>query len=374
MAIYRYLFYDWQSMTLLDALPLEQPTFGWEVSSAGTFTGTIDLRSPQLPASRVIPVTMPLRTRLYVERDTRLIWGGQVTEPRSYDSSSGKLTVGGQETVGYFADRFVPTLALRGTDQVTIVEQLVAALQGVPGGDAGLQVVAPGGLSGVLRDGVYSKWDFTPGLQAITDLAGLDDGFEFATSVEWDGTAPSETLVIGYPRLGRAGFDSPAVIEYNMGTSGNCTAYVWPDGPGLYTRTWTDATTPDGVQLDAFTDNGELVTAGYPLREQKVDVSSSKPTTQALLQAYADKHARWADGERVAAQFTVIPAAGMEIGDWAIGDDVLVRITDDKRFPPGPQGQPGFTGYMRIGQAACTPDASGLETYQLTTLSYTEAV
>lgn len=373
MANYRYLFYDWSTMTLLDALPAEQPTFGWEVSSAGTFTGSVDLRDPQLPASRVIPATMPLRTRLYVERDSALIWGGHITEPRSYDSSSRKLTINGQETVGYFADRFVPTLALRGTDQVTIAEQVVAALQAVPGGNAGLQVVAPGGLSGVLRDGVYSKWDFTPGLQALTDLTGMDDGFEFATQVQWAAGVPSETLVIGYPRLGRVGPASPAVIEYNQGGGGNCENYTWPDGPGLYTRTWTDATTPDGVQLNASADNAGLVSAGYPLREQKVDVSSSKPTTQALLQAYADKHGAWANGERVAAQFTIRPTAGMEIGDWAVGDDVMVRITDD-RFPGGPQGQPGFAGYMRIGQAACTPDANGLETYQITTLSYTEPV
>jgi hypothetical protein len=373
VAAYRYLFYDWSTMALLDTLPVEQSTFGWELSSAGTFTGAIDLRAPETPASRVIPATMPLRTKLFVERDTALIWGGHLTEPRSYDSSGGKLTVSAQETVGYFADRFVPTLALRGTDQVTIAIQVLAALQAVPGGNGGLQAVAPGGLSGVLRDGVYSKWDFTAGLQALTDLTGIDDGFEFATQVHWAAGAPSETLVIGYPRLGRAGADSPAVIEYNWGTSGNCTAYTWPDGPGLYTRTWADATTPDGVQLDAYSDNAGLIGGGYPLREQKVDVSSSKPTTQALLQAYADKHGAWANGERVAAQFTVTPVAGMEIGDWLIGDDVMVRITD-WRFPPGPQGQPGFAGFMRIGQATCTPDSNGLETYQITTLSYTEAV
>lgn len=82
MARYRFHFFDWSTMTRLDTLPMEQATFTWEVSSAGTFTGVIDLRDAEaMPAARVIPATMPLRTKLFVERDSALIWGGQVTEP-----------------------------------------------------------------------------------------------------------------------------------------------------------------------------------------------------------------------------------------------------------------------------------------------------
>jgi hypothetical protein len=373
VATFRYHFYDWASGAKLDTLPVEQVTCTWEVNSAGTFTGVIDLRGDSTPAGRVIPATEPLRTKVFLERDSTLIWGGQVTEPRSYDSGTGKLTVNGQETVGYLASRFVPTLSLYGADQITIAEQVIASLQAVAGGDANLQVAAPDGLSGVLRDGVYSQYDFTNGLQALTDLTGMDDGFEFATQVQWAGGMPLETLVLAYPRLGRIGSASPAVIEHNFGTSGNCQTYTWPDGPGLFTRTWADATTADGVQLDASCNNTDLVNAGYPLLEQKVDASSSKPTTLAVLQAIANKQGRWADGERVAAQFNVNATAGMEIGDWLAGDDVMVRITDF-RFPAGPQGQPGFADYMRIGQAQLTTDDNGLEVYQLTTLDYTESV
>lgn len=373
MALYRFHFYDWTTQTLLDTLSVEQASMTWEASSAGTFTGIMDLRDPSLPAARVIPATEPLRTKLFVERDATLIWGGQLTEPRSYDSSTGKLTINGQETIGYFSSRYVPTLKLYGYDQMTIAQTILTQLQADPGGNAHLQIAFPTGLSGILRDGVYSQYDFTSGLQALTDLAGMTDGFEFGTDVQWVGGAPSETLVIAYPRLGRIGAASPAVIEYNEWTSGNCVSYTWPDGPGLFTRTWTDATTPDGVQLDAHCDNLDLIDAGYPMFEQKIDVTSSKPTTLAILQAYANKYGGWADGERVAAVFNVRPTSGMEIGDWQMGDDVMVRISD-YRFPPGPQGQPGFADYMRISQVQCTTDSNGLEQYQLTTHDWTEPV
>jgi hypothetical protein len=370
---FKYRLWDWGLTGEIDVLPFQQTAPTWEVSAPGTFTGQIPMFDPNLSSARILAATEPLKTRLYVERFGELAWGGRITEPRTYDSTTKMLTVNAEETVGYFAGRFTPTLKLYGYDQVSIAEQVIAAIQAVPNGDAQLNVTAVNGLSGVLRDGVYSKWDFTPGLQALTDMTEMAQGFEFASSVQWSSGVPHEELLIAYPYLGRRRQDSPNVIEFNKLTGGNCVSYQWPDGPGLATLTWASAQTPDGVQLVAWKYNTDLIDAGYPLIEAKADYSTSKPTTQASLQAFANRAAGWADGERVAAQFTVTPTDAMHLGTFTVGDDVLVRITDD-RFPAGSQGQPGFHGWMRIGQIQCTPDANGLETYVITTLDYTEPV
>lgn len=371
MAEWRYLFYDWASQQLLDSFVLEETGLGWEINAAGTATATVPLIDPALPATRVIPATIPLRTKMFVQRDGVLIWGGQIIEPRTYDSGSGKLTLNAQETVGYFKSRYVPTLNLRGTDQIQIATAIVQQLQTGSAASAGLAVAAPGGNSGILRDGVYSQWDYTDGLTALTDMTELEFGFEFATQVVWGaGGLPSETLILAYPRLGKI---APAgvvtVLEYNEAGGGNVESYSWPEGPGMFTRTWADATTPDGVQLDAHYDAAALLSTGWPLLEQRVDYSSAKPTTLATLQGYANKQGKIAAQELVAATFTCKADAGLVVGSWALGDDVRVRITD-WRFPPGPQGQPGFDGFLRIAGAQVSTDTGGMEQYTFTLDNY----
>ena len=132
------------------------------------------------------------------------------------------------------------------------------------------------------------------GLTALTDMTELENGFEFETQVVWDtGGLPQETLILAYPRLGViAPAGATVVLELNETGGGNIESYTWPEGPGMFTRTWADATTPDGVQLDAHYDAAALLSTGWPLTEQRVDYSSAKPTTAATLQAYANKQGK----------------------------------------------------------------------------------
>lgn len=372
MASFRYWFYDWSSGTLLDVLPLENTAMTWAVNAPGTLTGDLPLYADALSPARVLGCTKPIRTKVFVSRDDVLIWGGRIIEPRSYDSSTGRVTVNAEETVGYFKYRFLPTLQLYGYDQIAIAQSILGNLQGVAHGSANLTVVAPAGMSGILRDGVYSKGDFTDGLTAITDITEMEFGFEFGTQVTRDPTSglPVETLILAYPRLGRIGAASPLVLEYNDQGAGNVENYQWPDGPGLFTETWADATTPDGIQLVASYQATSLLDNGYPLLEKRVDFSSAKPSTLATLQSYANKQGKISGQELTAATFTAKSAAGLSVGTWTLGDDVLVRITDQRRFPAGANGAPGYAGYMRISQVQLSPDTSGMEQYQFTCDNY----
>lgn len=371
-ATFRFVFTDFQNH-LIDQLPVQSATPVWGVSTPGTFSGTLAL-GDGLQGPRVRAATQPLRTKVFLERDGSLIWGGQVTEPRSYDSTSRVVTINAQETTGYLASVFLPTLALLGQDQVAIAEQVVAAAQAQFGANAGLTVTPLTGMSGVITDGNYSQYDFTAALQAVTDLTEASGGFEFATRVSWTNGSPFEEMLIAYPQLGRRRTASPLVIEYNKSGAGNCQSYTWPDGPGLATQVWGSATTADGTQLVASAQNTDLLRSGYPLIESKVDFSTVKPATTAALQAYVNQQAAYADGEVTAAQFTVTPSDEFHLGLFTVGDDVRVRITDDW-FPADKEtGTPGFDDWMRIGQLQMVADQNGQEVYQVTTLNYTASV
>lgn len=372
MADYRYHFYDLAG-TRLDVLPLENATFTVELRGVGTLAGDLPLYGEGLTAERVREATIPDRTKIYVERGNALVWGGRLVPPREYDSTSGRVTINAEETIGAFDQRFLPTLAFTGVDQLSIARALISALQANDGGDMGVELDTA--LSGVLRDRTYAAYDKTTGLSALTDLSEVVNGFEYATQTVWDSDGnPQETLLFGYPRLGRVRDESGLVLEYdqfNPATS-NVRSYTWSDGDGLFSKSWATTETEEGIQLVATAQNTSLITAGYPLLEQAEDFDGV--TNLATLQAHADALSAYAAGHHVTAEFVVDAHVGLELGDWALGDDVMVRISD-WRFPPNPtSGAPGFANYMRLVSAEVTPGQEGAETYRFTMADFLESL
>ncbi|MBO2461662.1 hypothetical protein [Actinomadura violacea] len=363
MAEYRYHLYDLASGVRIDTLPLEQVTYSREMRGVGSLRGQLPMYGDGLTAARVLQATIPDHTKIFVERDNALVWGGRLVPPRSYDSASGMLSVTAEETIGAFASRYLPTLSFLGADQFDIARALLSTPQADSGGNMGVGATA--GLSGVLRDRNYNAADQTVVLTALTELSEVENGFEFATQTVWSGGAPAETVLLGYPRLGRAGADSGLVLEYDaFGGGGNIVSYTWDDGPGLFTRSWASTETDEGVQLTASATNSALLGQGYPLLEQSQQFDGI--TNLATLQAHANALSAFAGGHHVTAKVTVMAQPGVEVGDWQLGDEALVRISD-WRFPPDPgAGTPGYAGYMRIMEVQVTPGAEGDEQYDFT--------
>lgn len=371
MADYRYHFYDMPSRKLIDTLPVEGASFSTELRGVGAFSGTIPLFADDLDARRVLSATIPHRTKIYIERENALVWGGRIIPPRDYDSASGRLSIKAEETLGIFAYRFLPSLSFTGVEQLDIARSLLTTLQSGPGGDVGLG--ATGLVTGRKRDRNYLAADQTVGLDAITNLSEVIDGFDFATQVAWGPTgAPVETIVFGYPRLGRSGSASGLVLEYDRDSGGNVTDYSWSDGAGLYTRSWAITTTEEGVTLVASTTNTALIGQGYPMLEQRQQYDGI--VYLSTLQAHADALAAYSAGHRATASLTVKAGPGIEIGDWSMGDEVLVRISDH-RFPRDPlTGAPGLVAYMRIVGWETKPGPEGAEQYEFTLADFLEAL
>lgn len=364
MAEHRYLFYDFSTHRLIDALPMSNVSYGWEISGVGTFTGSIPLYADDLPAERVRDAIHPYRTKIFVERDHQLVWGGWIHQEPQYDSASGTVTVQAEESLGYFAQRFMPTITYTGQDQLDIARSIIGTLQAQPGGDMWI-VTDPSVISTVLRDRTYSQYDQTPGLQALTQLSEVINGFEFCLQTSYDGTRmPRELLILGYPQIGRRGADSGIALEYDRFTgAGNIESFTWGDaGVKMATKIWASTETEEGVQLTATAERPDLIADGYPLMEGGENFDGV--VNFSTLENHASALLAYRAGVRIAAEATVKEQPSLRLPDILLGDDALVRLSD-WRFPPGPGGAPGLTDYLRIVALSVTP-GDGIETYTLT--------
>lgn len=366
MADFAYHFYDISTGRHIDTLPVEEPRFGREIGGIGTFSGSLPLYADDLPATRVKDAILPYRTKIFVERGSQLVWGGWIHEEPSYDSSTGKVSINAEESLGYFSRRFMPTVTYTGIDQLAIARDFIDLAQADPGGDMWITVDA-GVTSGVLRDRSYAATDRKEVLAALTDLSEVINGFEVATQTIWDGSQfPQETLLLGYPRLGRALNASGLAWEYDRFTSSQQTleSFTWASaGVPMATRCWATTETDDGVQLATYSERPDLIADGYPLLE--VAETYDAISNLATLQAHADATQAFRSGPRIAAVATARAQPGLELGDFLLGDDVLVRLSD-WRFPPGSAGEPGFIGWLRIVAFDVTPGVEGEEIYQFT--------
>jgi hypothetical protein len=69
------------------------------------------------------------------------------------------------------------------------------------------------------------------------------------------------------------------------------------------------------------------------------------------LRAHLLAEGALAQGLSVTPTMTVRAGADPQVGEWSVGDDARVRITDE-RFPPGDQQAPGLDRVARIVSAA----------------------
>lgn len=367
MATFLYHFYDFSSRRLIDTLPVESARFSYALSGTGTFSGELPLYADDLPADRVRAAVLAYRTKLYVERGGQLVWGGWLHEEPSYSSETGRVTVTAEESLGYFARRFLPTLSYTGVEQLAIARNIISVLQAEPGGDMWI-TLDPSVTSGQLRDRNYNAYDKTDGLTALSQLSEVIAGFEYATQTIWDGSmAPLETLLLAAPQLGRRLSASGMEFDYDRFTgTGNLEQFGWAGaGTAMATRTWAQSETDEGVQLTAYAERPDLVAGGYPLME--ATESFDRVSDVATLQAHADALSAYRAGSRIIATARAKAQPGrLTLGDWQMGDDVLCRISDWK-FPPDPStGAPGFTGWLRMVGCEVTPGEDGTESYDFT--------
>ena len=144
---------------------------------------------------------------------------------------------------------------------------------------------------------------------------------------------------------------------------GNVQSYNWPeDATNQATTTYATGAGLVPGQLLSVAVNTAAITAGYPLLESK------QSYTDVIIQSTLDAHA--ASDLAAYSGPVIIPTLDVRgdldpaIGSYAIGDEIRLRITDD-RFVGSKTGA-GIDVNKRITAIAVVPPGSGNETITLT--------
>lgn len=356
MANYRFLAYDLRTNVALDELPLSVKKFGDNLDGSGEFEA--DLPIEAATASLRMAATVPERTAIFVERDGVLMQGYVLW--RRVRSLEAPMKLWGMSFPSFLRrQRIVADLAYAGVDQLTIARGLITHMQSQAGGNIGINVGS--GVSGVLRAHTYYGYERKNIGDALSELAELDLGFNWAIDVAWSGGVPAKNLTLSYPRRGRIAGSTGIVFESGK----NLTGYTFTEDGTRSARAVDVLGSGDGKDMKISTAvDTALIDAGYPLTAEVMARKDESVVATLDAMAIAAVRARAATPTFLSIAVQPDDVDG-GLGTWIVGDDALVRITD-QNFPARSDGTPGYQAYHRIvGYEVDIPDA-GPETVNIT--------
>lgn len=347
MASYRYLFADLLTNSILAELPITGVNFTQQLNSIGTLTGHLLLSGVDSTTTNVINATIPGRTAIYVDRDGALVWGGIIWN-RTFTSKDQVLNISAREFESYFEKRVITsTTAYTNTDQLTIAQALITNAQAISGGNIGVSVGTE--TSGVLISKTYYGYELKNVFSAIQDLSKSNAGFDFNVYVYYDSNNnPAKLLRLGYPRYGKT-YSSTSVSQPVIELPGNIVAYEYPeDGTGTANYVYaTGAGSNEGKTISTAID-GTKIAAGWPVLEMAANYSDQTDAT--LLGNLAAGQVAAISSPPVRIKAVIPTYADPIFGTYEIGDDIRIRITDD-RFPTGLDTYYRLTAYnVTVGE------------------------
>ena len=332
MTTYRYLFADLLTNQINAELMMTGVNFTKALNSAGTFSGTILITDANQADANIINSTQPGRTAVYVDRDGVLVWGGVIWS-REYNSSSQHISISAREFESYFEKRKITTTTVfSNIDQLTIAQTLVNTAQSVTGGNIGVQVGTE--TSGVLVSRTYFSYEQKTIFAALSNLSQQTNGFDFNIDVAYDGAGnPTKILTMKSPQGGtryNASDPNAPVFEF---PAGNVIEYTMlEDGSTLANKlTVTGAGSNEGLGIQTRTATSQL-TAGWALLEDSA--SYGDIYDQNVLSSLADGKLIAVQNPPVTLQIVAPPWQDPVLGSYEVGDDIRVRIQDD-RYPNG---------------------------------------
>jgi hypothetical protein len=334
---YRLLFSDLLTGQINAEIPMTGVALTRQLNSAGTAQMHVQISDASSVAYNIVNSTQPGRTQVWIDRNGVLVFGGIIWQ-RTYTSRDQTLAITAQEFESYFAHRYITTTqGYTNVDPFLIAQNLVNQAQAVAGGNIG--VVVPNNTSSLTVSKVYYSYELKSVLSAIQDLANANassggSSFDFAITYAYDGGGtPVKTLSLGYPRLGTAYSSSnlsAPVLEF---PSGNILEYEYPEtGTDMANIVYAiGAGSNEGKLIGTATDTSKI-TAGWPLLETTANYTDTADAT--LLGNLAYGQLRAVSTPPVAMKIVLNPSTDPVYGTYNLGDDVRVRIFDD-RFPNG---------------------------------------
>ena len=334
---YRYLFADVLTGSIIGELSMTGVSFDQKLNTAGTLNAHILLSGLDTTKLNVANSTIPMRCAVYVDRNGTIIWGG-VIWARSYNSKSQVLTITAREWLSYFEKRKITsTIAYSATDQLLIAQGLINTAQSVAYGNVGClinQDPLSTSTSGVTLTQTYYSYELKTVFSEIQNLSNQSGGFDFAIDCYYNGSSGvNKSFNTYYPRRGIAYSSSKASIPVFELPAGNIVEYTYPEDGSLTANTvYVQGAGSNEGKLIATASDTTKFSAGWPLIEDAVTYNNITDT--GVL-------ANLATGKLNAISYppttmTVVapPYQDPMFGTYRVGDDVRVRITD-QRFPTG---------------------------------------
>ncbi|WP_405565493.1 hypothetical protein [Streptomyces sp. NBC_01180] len=355
---YRILVCDLRSDALIDVLPVHGVALDDYIGKTGRLTGTVPIPNAAL-ADRARRALLPGRTALWVERGREIWWGGILWTLNLTSDARGflgaEIQAGGWESYLYRRELH-DTLTAAQVDQFDIARQLVDYAQNTPGGDIGITYDT--GVSDVVRDRTFSRYDLPTVGDLLDDLAAVENGFEWRISSYRDADGRRvKRLRLGHPVIlsGAADIvlDHPGpVLSYSWPTDATAKANGWQSrGASINTNQAVDSVPLLSPLLIADDD----LAAGWP----RLDGSSDYTTVE--VQGTLDAHAR-ADAAAAVTPLT-IPALTVLLGGNVtpalLGATVRLRIRD-LWHPTTLDAR-----YRVVGMSITPPERGRAETAQL---------
>jgi hypothetical protein len=327
---YRYLFADLLTNAVYAELPLRNVSFSRELNTSGSFSGQLLLSDSRETLYDVSNTTIPTKTAIYVDRDGVLIWGGIIWS-RTYDSQTQTISFTATEFESYFQHRRITQdFTFFGVDQLTAVQDVINSIQSAPNGNIG--VVVGTETSGITIDKDIYDYELKPCLEFVYELSKGSSGFDFSIDVSYGtGNTLNKTLYLEYPRRGKVySQDDPTALMLEF--PGNVIAYTYPEDGSRTANTMYGIGGGQGLLsvISVQQDTTQLA-LGYPLLENIVsytdysDEAVLDELTLGELNAYVNPV------NIITVSFPTDTADPL-YGTYDTGDDVRIRITDD-RFP-----------------------------------------
>jgi len=243
------------------------------------------------------------------------------------------LKITAQEFESYFnRRRITSTQVFSSVDQFLIAQTLMNNAQSATNGNIG--VIVPTNTSGITVSRTFYSYELKTVYSALLDLSRSNDGFDFNIQVAYDGGGnPSKTLRLSYPKSGTRYSASSLTAPVFELPAGNIMEYSYPEDGSIAANTiYVIGAGSNEAKLIATATDSTKIAAGWPLLEDSQNYSDFTDTT--LLANLASAQVSAVSYPPTTLKVVAPPYQNPTLGSYVIGDDVRIRIQDD-RFPTG---------------------------------------
>lgn len=375
---YTYLFCDLVTDQVLAELPMADVTYSTELNGIGVLRGTVPYSDETLPLDPETATT-PNRCVVYVDRDGVIVWGGIIW---TREPATGGKQIQAAEFLSYYQHRYVKQTLSTDTsllidadfipdgqrlypDQKFIVWSLLTYAHGQgAGSNIGIDTgPVSANADGVTRNVTYFGFERPEIYKAISDLAGSEDGFDYAIECGWNASANNQPPTrfrrarTWFPRRGRTA-DTSGLVFAKGGTGASILDYNWPEnGTALATEVSALGDGTGEAKVTTTARDEDLLASGWPLLEAVTTYDGVVDTAQ--LQGLANSELTARSRSQTQPVFTVEADSDPAFGSYSVGDEALFVID------PEPQSPAGRSGVLRIVTIENTA-AAGPERVRLT--------